>query len=209
MTSNSVPALSSLLQRATIEDHEEILKACDAALEKSESDVEAQHVKAVALLKLDRFDEARLIFKHSVQTNRGRALIERAPLECAYALYKGGQPQDAAEIAAKISSRGGRHVEAQATYRVEDFARSAEIYEALNAESGYDEENDLRINSSAVDAQLEWAALPELVRKKRPDRDDLQAFETVYNAACGSIARGKMQEAELLLKRAKGVCPQS
>lgn len=66
------------------------------------------------------------------------------------------------------------------------------------------EENDLRINGGAVDAQLEWTGQSELVQKKKPSREDMEAFETAYNAACGSIARGELSQGEVLLKRAKG-----
>lgn len=66
------------------------------------------------------------------------------------------------------------------------------------------EENDLRINSGATDAQLEWKRQGDLVQKKKPGREDLEAFETAYNAACGSIARGELGQGEVLLKRAKG-----
>lgn len=69
-----------------------------------------------------------------------------------------------------------------------------------------DEENDLRINSGATDAQLEWKRRGDLVLKKKPGREDLEAFETAYNAACGSIARGELGQGEVLLKRAKGGC---
>ena len=68
------------------------------------------------------------------------------------------------------------------------------------------EENDLRINSGATDAQLEWARQGALVRRKKPGREDLEAFETAYNAACGSIARGELGQGEVLLRRAKGWC---
>lgn len=66
------------------------------------------------------------------------------------------------------------------------------------------EENDLRINQGALDAQLEWKGYGDKVQKKKPSREDLEAFETAYNAACGSIARGELSQAEILLKRAKG-----
>lgn len=66
------------------------------------------------------------------------------------------------------------------------------------------EEHDLRINSWAADAQLQWKGHPESVRHTRPTRDDLEAFETVYNAACLSIAKGEFDQAGILLKRAKG-----
>lgn len=66
------------------------------------------------------------------------------------------------------------------------------------------EENDLRINALATDAQLEWAGKSNLVQNKRPNRRDLEAFETAYNGACGLVARGELAQGQLLLKRAKG-----
>ena len=94
------------------------------------------------------------------------------------------------------------------SYRVENFSDAAEIYEDLassHATTHLDEENDLRINSGATDAQLEWKKQGDLARKKKPSREDLEVFETAYNAACGSIARGELGQSEILLRRAKGM----
>ena len=66
------------------------------------------------------------------------------------------------------------------------------------------EENDIRINGSATDAQLEWKRQGKLVQKKKAAREDLEAFETAYNAACACIPRGEFSQAEFLLKRANG-----
>ena len=66
------------------------------------------------------------------------------------------------------------------------------------------EKNVLHINMGATDAQLEWKRLGYLVRKKKPGREDLEAFETAYNAACGCIARGEFRQAGVLLKRSSG-----
>ena len=66
------------------------------------------------------------------------------------------------------------------------------------------EENDLRINGGAVDAQLEWTQLGHLAHKKKAGREDLEAFETAYNAACGCLARGELSQGKFLLERAKG-----
>ena len=66
------------------------------------------------------------------------------------------------------------------------------------------EESDLRINGSATDAQLEWKRQGDLVRNKKAQREDLEAFETAYNAACGCVARGELAQAGVLLQRAKG-----
>ncbi|EON64465.1 hypothetical protein W97_03697 [Coniosporium apollinis CBS 100218] len=196
--------LSSLLSRTTLTDHDEILSAANAVLKRSKGDADAQHVKAVALLKLDRFDDALRVFEAG-----GDALKERARLGYAYTLYKSGRPEEAAEVADHDGAeRGLRHLLAQATYRAEKFERAREVYGQLGGREAQarGEENDIRINAGAVDAQLEWAGMGELVQKKKPVREDLEAFETAYNAACGCIARGELGQGEVLLKRARDLC---
>ena len=102
--------LSALLQRTTIDDHEEVLKACNASLKQSKGDLELQHVKFVALLKLDRYDDALRVLEEGGDRLKNRAEVERA-----YALYKNGELEEAKKIAKAISNnRGARHVEAQA-----------------------------------------------------------------------------------------------
>lgn len=194
-------SLASLLKQTHLDDHEAILKEANAALKQSKGDLEAHHVKVVALLKLDRYDDALTALDAG-----GEKLKERAAVEHAYALYKSGRPADAAELAQRNSQRGSQHVEAQARYRTEAFSRAADLYRQLSSNPGDDMEADLRINSGAVDAQLEWSSQGDLVQKKKPGREDLDAFETAYNAACGSIARGELGQGEVLLKRAKGLC---
>lgn len=197
----SLATLASLLKQSTIRDDDEILRAADAALKSSKNDLEAQHVKVVALLKLDRYADAIAALNAG-----GDKLKERATLEHAYALYKSGNPAAAADLASNGSSRGYAHVEAQSRYRKEDFSRAAELYRQLSSDVGEDAEADLRINSGAVDAQLEWSGKGDLVEKKKPGREDLEAFETAYNAACSSIARGELGQGEVLLKRAADLC---
>jgi signal recognition particle subunit SRP72 len=53
---------------------------------------------------------------------------------------------------------------------------------------------------------LEWTGQGELAQKKKPTREDLEVFETAFNAACGSISRGELAQAEVCLKRAKDLC---
>ena len=151
-----VSTLASLLKKTHIEDHDEILSSADAALKQSKGDLEVQHVKVVALLKLDRYSDAIAAIEAG-----GAKLKDKASLEYAYALYKSGKPAEAAEIASKSSQRGYNHVEAQARYRIEDFERAAELYKQLSARHEQDVEADLKVNSSAVDVQLEWAGKGE------------------------------------------------
>lgn len=109
MAATTTQSLSALLRRTTIEDHEEVLKACNSALKKSKTDLEAQHVKVVALLKLDRYDDALRVIEAG-----GDKLKERIPLEQAYAQYKLGNYVEAAKIANVAGGeRGIKHVEAQ------------------------------------------------------------------------------------------------
>ena len=131
-------------------------------------------------------------------------------LEKAYALYKTGQLADAEKLVQGSDERGLKHIAAQVAYRAEKFEDAAKIYKELSAQAApiEGEENDLRINSAAIDAQLEWQGNGDKVEqsRKKPGRDDLEAFETSYNAACGCIARGDLAAGSVLLKRARDLC---
>ena len=207
MASNPTATLSSLLRSGSIEDHEEVLKAVNAVLKTSKGNHDVLHTRVVALLKLDRFGDALRTLDDG-----GDKLEERCILEKAYALYKTGQLEEAQTVIQRTNSgsRGLQHVAAQVLYRAEKFEDAAKIYKGLRfldaAIEG--EENDLRINSSATDAQLEWQGNGDKIEqsRKRPGREDLEAFETAYNAACGYIARGEFGAGSLLLKRARDLC---
>ncbi|KAJ5513141.1 hypothetical protein N7463_002693, partial [Penicillium fimorum] len=197
-------SLASLLQRASIDDHEEVLQSCNAVLAKSKSDLQAQRMKVIALLKLDRYEEALKTFQAG-----GDALKQSAGLEYAYASYKCGKLEEAAEALTRTASgRGASHLEAQVRYRAEHFRRAAELYEQLSKDTtsfGH-EINDLNINSWATDAQLQWKGETEFVRHDRLSREDLESFETTYNAACLNIAKGAFKQSEVLLNRAQNIC---
>lgn len=195
--------LPALLQNADLNNHEQVLKTANAALKKSKTDLPAQHVRLVALLQLDRFDEALRVVEDG-----GSALQDAAALECAYALYKNGKTQEAEKIALSRPGRGLQHVRAQCAYRAEDFKTAADCYDELaravgNNEARDHEAHDLRINRAAIDAQLEWKGQGHLARRKKLDRQDLEYFETTYNAACVSLAKGEWKQGQLLLSRAE------
>ncbi|KAL8956605.1 MAG: hypothetical protein Q9193_005917, partial [Seirophora villosa] len=197
-------SLAALLQRASIDDHEEVIRACNASLKQSKKDLRSSHAKVVALLKLDRYEDALHVLEDG-----GEALKDEARLERSYALYKTGQLAEAERLAKRIDDdRGARHVEAQALYRLENFERSALLYRELSKTHAVidNEENDIRINGGAADAQLEWTNKGYLVHKKKPGREDLEAFELAYNAACTSIARGELAQGEVLLRRSQELC---
>ncbi|KAI5289348.1 Signal recognition particle core component [Ascosphaera acerosa] len=198
--------LSALLKRSSLTDPEEILAACDAALQSTKTDTHAQHARVVALLKLDRFDDALRTFDAA-----GDQLRQLAAFEYSYALYKTGRLDDAIAAARRLSAthRGAAHVEAQASYRAERFARSAQLYEQLQA-GPESEAVDLRVNATAVDAQVQFAA-PGAAAPAAPaaSRADLEAFETTYNLATAAAARGELSKAGVLLRRAEELCRSS
>ncbi|KAK3359255.1 hypothetical protein B0T25DRAFT_564276 [Lasiosphaeria hispida] len=211
MADPAVAALNTLLRGADIDDHADVLKIANAAIKASKPSspdlVTAQHARVVALLKLDRFSDALRAIVEG-----GASLQKACALEKAYALYKTGQ-LDAAEVTLQDAGvgRGMKHVAAQVAYRAEKFEKAAAIYRDLgdiDDEGQAGEENDLRINLSAANAQLEWQgkgwAVP--ADQKQPGREDLEAFETAYNAACGCISRGDFAKAAVLLKRSRDLC---
>ena len=102
--------MSGLLQQTSGIDHEEVLKACNATLKTSPHDIEVLQTKAVALLNLERYDDALRILDHG-----GQDLQHRTRFEKAYALYKTGELDAAKELSKSIlDSIGAKHVEAQA-----------------------------------------------------------------------------------------------
>ena len=205
MAANPTTTLSSLLRGSTINDHEEVLKAADAVLKSSKNNLDGLHIRIVALLKLDRFHDA----LRSLDAC-GDKLAERCVLEKAYALYKTGQLVEAEKLVEGSAKRGLKHIAAQVAYRAERFEDAAKLYRQLSGQDApiEGEENDLRINSAAADAQLEWQGNGDKVEasRKKPGREDLEAFETSYNAACGCIARGDLAAGSVLLKRARDLC---
>ena len=104
------PELRAYLARGPNVDHDEVVRLCNAALKGgSAKDPDVQTCKAVALLKLDRFDEALQLFEDA-----GSSFKRAAPLEYAYALYKSGELEKARDTAKGLDSRAARHLVAQA-----------------------------------------------------------------------------------------------
>lgn len=207
MAPNPTAVLSSLLSSSTIDDHEERLKQANDDLKRDKTNRDALYNRLVALIKLDRFDDALRALNDG-----GDKLGTQCALEKSYALYKTGQLEEAAKVVRETNedSRGLKHVAAQVAYRSERFEDAARIYKELSGQSGAveGEENDLRINISATEAQLEWQGNGEKIERssRKPGREDLEAFETAYNASCGYLARGDLGPGGLLLKRARDLC---
>lgn len=197
-------ALSALLRAADIEDHEQVLKAANAAIKADSTDNVAKHTKVVALLKLDRFDDALRMISGS-----GIKLEATCILEQAYALYKTGKLTEASELleSTGLEKRSLRHVAAQVAYRAEKFHETELIYRRLLDTDAANEESDLKINITAAVAQAQWQGIPSSSPGITPE--SLDTFELCYNFACGELARGNTNLAASLLRRAGILCDNS
>lgn len=204
MSSDPRNALSALLRAADIEDHEQILNAANAALKADKNDHEAEHTKVVALLKLDRFDDALRLM-----TGGGIKLQATCYLEQAYALYKTGKLTEASDLLETrgLEKRSLQHIAAQVAYRAEKFHNAENIYRHLLDTKPENEESDLKINISAAVAQSQWAGVPSSSPAVAPET--LDTFELCYNLACGELARGNTSVALTLLQRAAMLCDNS
>lgn len=115
VTQYSPASLAVLLQNVSIdEDDEQILKHANNVLKKTKSDQSALRAKLVALIKLDRYNDALRLLEGDDSKN----VIENTELEHAYCLYKVGRINEASELAHKGTAgekrkRGLQHVEAQ------------------------------------------------------------------------------------------------
>ncbi|KJZ75668.1 hypothetical protein HIM_04825 [Hirsutella minnesotensis 3608] len=204
MPQDPAVALSALLRNATIDDHDEILQAANAAIKGDKNNQLARHTKIVALLKLDRFDDAIRAIAEG-----GSKLESQCLLEKAYALYKLGKLNEAAtDLNSRgLDSRALQHVAAQVAYRDERFKDAETLYKQLEDGDPAHEANDLHINVTAAQAQSLWqnsSSSPAMLSGNPPE-----LFELCYNSACAYIARGSFQAAADLLQRAAQLCDAS
>ncbi|TVY31578.1 Signal recognition particle subunit, partial [Lachnellula subtilissima] len=200
MASNPTATLSSLLKSSAISDHSDVLKAANGVLKASKNNPDALHTRVVALLKLDRFSDALRALDDG-----GDKLAERCTFEKAYALYKTGELEEAFKLAQRGDGRGLKHVAAQVAYRAEKFEDAAMIYKELSSDDAGIEGKRTICGSTVRQSIPNWNGKAMGPRKK-PSREDLEAFETSYNAACGCIARGELASGSVLLKRARDLC---
>lgn len=203
MPQDPAAALSALLRASSIHDHQEILKAANAAIKADKTDIRSQHIRVVALLKLDRFDDA----VRSVDEG-GAKLQAVCSLEKIYALYKLGRLDEAlADLKRSgVEKRSMSHLAAQVAYRAERFDESRTIYQQLLDTNPDGEENDMSINLTAAAAQASWKGLasPSFL-----DEDQPESFELCYNEACFHIAQSAFSQAADLLQRAARLCDAS
>ncbi|KKA28587.1 hypothetical protein TD95_004724 [Thielaviopsis punctulata] len=195
------PSLVASLKAATIDDHGDILDAANAALKSSKSDSLALQTRVIALIKLDRYEDALRAVAEGGDSLKAQCIVETA-----YALYKTGQLDEAAKMIAAAANKTDavKHLDGQIAYRAERFE------DAWNVYNGFDDTNedgDLIINKLAVLAQLGWQGKGS--DDYAIDVKSIVAFEVAYNLACFNVSKGNLLTALQLLQLARRLCDQS
>ncbi|PHH51403.1 Signal recognition particle subunit srp72 [Ceratocystis fimbriata CBS 114723] len=192
------PSLAAALKAATLNDHEAILDAANASLKTSKNDTFANHTRIVALLKLDRFDDVL-----RTVSGLGENIKSQFSLETAYAMYKLGQLDDAAQVLSTCTPKteAVQQLEGQIAYRAERFEDAWKMYNSLE-DGNYSD--DLYINKTAVLAQLGWQGKGSDCCIANPKT--ITAFEVAYNLACLQISKGNLMSALHLLQVSKKLC---
>ncbi|POS86858.1 hypothetical protein EPUL_002478 [Erysiphe pulchra] len=202
---NPAARLTALLAKISMVDNEEALDVASKALKASKENGDALHTLVVALIKLERFEDAL-----QALNDGGEKTLALCTLEKAYALYKMGKLTEAELLLNEANKRGLKHLAAQVAYRAEKFTAALSYYKDLRSKKSLieGEDVDLIVNISAIDAQLEWQANGNRMDEDidLPSSDDLNIFEISFNSACKLIARKDFMTAYKLLERARELC---
>lgn len=145
-----------------------------------------------------------------VQSLQSGAIQRCSTVSCLFARWTGCKTSGSPICASKLGPTSeGRRADrfGNQLYRTEAFAEAGDIYDQLGATEFSSESADIGINRRAVETQLLCLGSQSQIKPRKPGRQDLEAFEFAYNAACSSIAQGALRQAEMLLRRAEGWAP--
>lgn len=161
-------------------------------------DQRAFHCKVVALIQLQRFEDALTLLGAPRHAAQAATLV----FERAYVLYRLDRPADALKALEGAGTTGDTRLaelRAQVLYRLERHADCLAAYRALLRDSVDEYEDERRTNLAAVQAVAgtlapDPPALPP---------GDTAPHELLYNRGTWYVLRARWQEAEHELRRAE------
>ncbi|KAK9696615.1 Signal recognition particle subunit SRP72 [Basidiobolus ranarum] len=205
---DSLTLLFSELERLlNLVEYEKATKVCNKILKLNPEDRDALHVKIVTLIRLENYKEALKVF----ETTKN-AEIKALVFEKAYCLYRDHQLEEALKIVRQALKETQsqefslRHLEAQITYRMEDYISCIEIYYNLLQEVSEQQEEylDILTNYNAVKGAILMSGMK--LDDKYAITDPCQTYELAFNSACIWVAKGDLGKAETLLETARSMC---
>ncbi|MCP9264016.1 Signal recognition particle subunit SRP72 [Dirofilaria immitis] len=186
-----------LAKADTSADYDKALKIANKVLRTYPRETLAFKCKLIALIQLDRLDEALTLIKKTPPHHMGDCLFEKA-----YVLYRMQQDAAALETLSKTSENDYRCMElkAQLLYRAERFDEASKIFMTLlkDHSDGYDEERCANLIATVTQLQASG-------HQQQPP-SHLETFEQLYNGACQLIESGGYAQALKFLEKAEKLC---
>eukprot|EP01098_Paradermamoeba_levis_P009981 TRINITY_DN4183_c0_g2_i1.p1 TRINITY_DN4183_c0_g2~~TRINITY_DN4183_c0_g2_i1.p1 ORF type:complete len:696 (-),score=300.27 TRINITY_DN4183_c0_g2_i1:40-2127(-) len=182
--------------------YDQALETSEKILAQQPTDVEAFKSKIFSLIHLQKFDDVLNLLKKEKQQDW--------IFEIAYCYYRTKKLKESLEILRSVQGTKEKillELEAQLTYRLEDYTTSITLYQQLINVHGVDS-TELKTNLLAAycGASLVKEAA-SLISKNRGVMDS--TFEFAYNSACMDILKGEYASAVKHLKIAKKVCKEN
>ncbi|VBB27033.1 unnamed protein product [Acanthocheilonema viteae] len=186
-----------LAKADTSADYDKALKIANKVLRTYPKETLAFKCKLIALIQLNRLDEALTLIKKTPPHHMGDCLFEKA-----YVLYRMQEDAAALETLEKVSEADYRCMElkAQLLYRSERFDEASKIFMSLLKDHSDDYDEERCANLIAAIAQLQASG-----HQQQPP-SHLDTFEQLYNAACQLIESGGYTQALKFLEKAERLC---
>ncbi|KAI9592533.1 hypothetical protein BDF19DRAFT_416248 [Syncephalis fuscata] len=212
MSANKDPVQLYAAMDASIadNDYDRVLVICNQLLDLDKQDTDALRAKLVTLIRLDRYHEA-LKFLDTVMPP---AMARERVFERAYSLYrleKLSEVQALFKTVDVTTSLPLTHLKAQVAYKTEDFPTAVKLYNVLVDNTEKDNANYADLLANLIAAKAATLASGGKLSDKllQVNRDQLETYDQIYNAATLSIANGQLAAAETLLCKARDTCRSS
>ncbi|KAA8906144.1 hypothetical protein TRICI_005177 [Trichomonascus ciferrii] len=179
------------------DEHEGVLDCATRILAQNGDDESALRAKIIALVNLDKFKEAYMVFEGNDRVKKNMNLAY------GYVLYKLNKVNDLEKL--DTSVRGVQHELAQAYYKKEDFKKVHLVYEQIEKDGEtavVNESFDMAVNRSAVVAQRLLNGQEVEIK----DKTETGSYDEMFNIATAYIGLEKYNEALEWLRQAKLGC---
>jgi len=185
------------------QNYKKAITACDNILAVAPKDIDVIKCKCVCYIKEAKFEE--LIQYLDLHPDVSDILL----FERGYALYRLGRLSETLQLTRQQTNTSQKllELESQVLYRLNEFARSAEIYTRLLEEF---KENTAEVKTNLIAALASsgnTAACIDFVAKNKSTLTT--SYEFAYNVACCYIEKGDLKTAEAYLIDAQKLCKES
>ncbi|QSL64753.1 hypothetical protein MERGE_002055 [Pneumocystis wakefieldiae] len=174
--------------------HEEVVEVSDKIKGFSMSDIKSTKSKVIALIKLDRYEEALLLIRSELSA-------EKALSEMVYCLFVLKKYEEAMDWAKKSNKREIKHIRAQIAYQKNQMVEANHIYKELQQDPYRieNEEFDLCINLLATQVTS-----PSIEISNQPAI--YQSLDYRFNIGCHLIYKKEYMKAKELFELSKEQC---